>query len=804
MKVFKASILIFIILMVSGVSIAQQLKENEIVVIRGEKFVLHEVRTGETVYSITRNFKTDSLTLVENNPDIVDGLKIGDILKIPYNKNVNLKQKPVYLKGDPSHFDFHTIESRKETPYFIAKKYGITVEEIYAYNPEVKRFKKRQKIRIPRWADQQKNISEKIETQKPQQEITLKSDLLVHKVLPGETLYSISKKYNVSESEILFFNPDAKNLKAGSEIYLPKQNNETTAQVEVNLKEENLENYFEHLIESGQTMYGTTRKYGVSVGELKELNPVLETGFPAGVIIRIPVKEVSETQAKPVNDDAFQKHLVEKGETLYGLSAKYDLKIPEIKKYNPVLEKRNLVFGETILIPLKQKEKIAQFIEVNNVDSVRFLNEYYKVEVPLEIPEACKPGDFGIFANQTFTVALFLPFFAEANDTLNKQTEMLDLVDSLEINLVEEPDTLIVKEEPEDLFKGFYRNSENFLQFYEGVLLAIDSLQSVGMKINLNVFDTQESADSIRKFIYSEDFLETDLIIGPVYGNVQTEVAAIAAKNRIPLVSPLASQSDEIRSNPYFYQVNPVRGYLVDETAELVADEYFNSNFIVFSTGDYKGTSEERLLNLIKEKFYNSGFLSHLNGVSFSVYDFKTEGPFGFRSILSHEKENVVFIPSSNEGELSVAISNINNLASEYSITLVGSNRYQQFRSIDVEHFHNLKLKYIAPYWTEYKKPSTISYFKKFKNNFYTEPNSFGMQGYDVAFYFLSALKNYGRDFNECLPFMNVDLIQGNYSFEKVSQFGGFMNQGVSVISYEPNYEVVRKRVKGQAKFAQK
>lgn len=798
MKIFKAAIFIFFVLIFAELTNAQQLKENEVVVIQGEKYVLHQVRTGETIYSITRNFKIDSLILVQNNPKISEGLKIGDILKIPYRENVNLDQKPIFRKGDPTRFDFHTIESRKETPYFIAKKYGITVEEIYAYNPEVKRFRKGKILRIPRWDAQSEEIAQEMETQK----LKPSDDFLVHKVLRGETLYSISRQYNISESEILFFNPDAKNLKAGSQIYILQQKTEPV-EAQVNREEENLENYFEHIIESGETMFGITRKYDVSEEELKAINPVLETGFPAGVVIKILVKEISKTQAKPVNEDAFLKHLVQKGETLYGLSAKYKLKIPEIRKYNPVLEKRQLVYGEIILIPRQPNEETVRLIEENNVDPVHFSNEFYKVEVPGEIPEGCKSGSFGIFSNQTFTVALFLPFFVEANDTLNKQVEIFDSVDSLDIDLVEK-DTLIETEELEDLFKRFYRNSENFLQFYEGVVLAVDSMHRAGMNIDLNVFDTQESADSIRKFIYSEDFLETDLIIGPIYSNVQQEVAAIAAKNRIPFVSPLTSQSSDINSNPYFYQVNPAREYMAVKTAELVADEYFNSNFIVFSTGNYGGTPEERVVDLIREKLYNSGFLSHSNGVSFNVYDFKNEGPFGFRRILSHEKENVVFIPSLNEGELSVAISNINNLASEYSITLVGSNRYQQFRSIDVEHFHNLKLKYIAPYWTEYNKPSTIQYIEKFKENFYTEPNSFGMQGYDVAFYFLNALKNFGKEFNECLPYLQVDLIQGIYNFEKVSQFGGYMNQGVSVISYEPDYKVVRKRVKGLAKFAQK
>ncbi|MCF6333192.1 MAG: LysM peptidoglycan-binding domain-containing protein [Draconibacterium sp.] len=800
MKFFRSVIILLFSVFIFNCLNAQDLKENELIVIKGEKYVLHQVRTGETIYSISRDFKVGRSVLIQNNPKISDGLNIGEILKIPYRNDASLTQIPAFQKGDPTRFEFHKIKSRKETPYFIAKKYGITVEEIYAYNPEVRKFRRGKKIRIPVWERFEKPVVE--EPNQTVQPKNLGNEIQVHTVLSGETLYSISKKYDVAESEILFYNPEAKNLKAGSKINIPVKSLEVATVVEPEKKSANV-NYFEHIIESGETMWGTTRKYGVSEEVLKELNPALRTGFPAGVVIKIPVKnKIEVTQAKPVNDDAFLKHLVKPGETLYGLAAIYNLNIPEIKKYNPILENRNLVIGETILIPKEINKEILQYEVENEVDSIQQLEAFYKVELPVEIPEPCKQNEFSTFSNKTYDVALFLPLYLEANDTLNRETMNVVPVDSLsqiETELVQ--DTTIEKVGPKELFKEFYRNSESFVQFYEGVLLAVDSLQKSGMQINLNVFDTQRNMDSIRAFIFSDEFLETDLIIGPIYQNVQKEVAQIAAKNRIPIVSPLESESNIINSNPQYFQVTPSRNYIAEKTAEMIAEEYFNSNFIVVRTAAYVGTPEGKLVELIQEKLFNSGFLSKRNGVNFTVYDFKNEGPAGLRRIMSHRKENVVYIPSTDEGELSVAISNVNNLADDYSITLIGSNRFQNYKSIDVEQFHNLKLRYIAPYWIDYKNPVAIGFIEKFKSNFGTEPSSIGVQGYDVAFYFLKALKYFGNNFEDCLPYFHLNLVQGNYHFEKVSQFGGYMNQGVSVISYSRDYEVTRNRILGQPKL---
>ncbi len=807
MKFIRFLLLLFVFTAVFTHSNGQDLRENEIVVIKGEKFVLHQVRTGETIYSISRDFKIERSQLLLHNPKISEGLDIGEILKIPYNAGATVPQIPIYKKGDPTGFKTHSIKSRKETVYSIAKKYGVTVEEVYAYNPKIRKFRKGKKIRIPLW----ETIPEEPVTETNEQNIDrekTENGAVVHTVVSGETLYSIARKYGVSESEILFENPGAKNLKAGSKLNIPQKVTKS-AQKKTEILEEEVKlsgnNYFEHIIESGETLWGTARKYKVTEAELKELNPAIRKSFNAGVVIKIPLKtEVATTQAKPVNDEAFLKHHVQRGETLYGLAAKYELTIPELKKYNPVLERRNLVAGETILIPQKTVIESITFDGESEVDSIRQVEAFFEVEEPaVEIPEQCRAKNHSQFSNETYNIALFLPLYIEANDTLNRVPIEPELTDSLAQNNIEEvPDTTIIEQEkPQELFKQFYGNSERFVEFYEGVLLAVDSMQKAGMHINLNVFDTQRNADSIRQFVFTEEFLSTDLIIGPVYLSVQKEVAQVAAKNRIPIVSPLASQSEITKSNPSYFQVIPSRGYIAEKTAEMIAEEYFNSNFIVVRTAGYEGTPEGKLVEIIQEKLFNSGFLSNRNGVNFTVYDFKNEGPFGLRRIMSHSKENVVYIPSSSEGELSVAISNINNLADDFSITLIGSNRFTNYHSINVEHFHNLKLKYIAPYWVDYNNPATIRFIEKFKTNFATEPGSIGVQGFDVAFYFLNALNLYGKDFRECLPYLHLDLVQGNYHFDKVSQFGGYMNRGVSVISYSRDYKVTRTRIKGQPRL---
>ena len=325
-------------------------------------------------------------------------------------------------------------------------------------------------------------------------------------------------------------------------------------------------------------------------------------------------------------------------------------------------------------------------------------------------------------------------------------------------------------------------------------------MQKAGMRIKLSVFDTKDNPESIRSAINAEAFKATDLILGPVYENVQKEVARVASIYQIPMISPFTSKSNIINNYQQFYQINPDREYIIEATAALIAPNDTNTNFIVLQTSPYGGTPEGKLVELIQRKFAMS---DNTGKGKFTVYDFRTKRAEGFPEILLPDKENVVIIPSTDEGELSVAISNLNNFVSDTtSITLVGSTNYQQkYPSIEVAHFHNLKLKYINPYWVDYKDSSTIAYYQKFISNFGTEPNNYGVQGFDAAYYFLNAIYYFGKDFENCLPYLNVDLLQGSFYFKRVSNWGGSMNEGVSVISYKRNFEVKREGVIGKPKF---
>lgn len=754
----------------------------------GQTYLVHEIKSGETIFSLCNTYSVQKKDLLNANPDLIFGLKAGQKLKIPVDSpKQEDKQEAVTQELKPV---FHIYKvRRKDSMYSIAKKFEVSVEDIVKYNPIIKKegLQKGQRLQIPDAIDLRR--IKKLQAQQEKVDKAPESTLQTHKVVGDETLYSISKKYNCSIAALLAANPEAKKgLKIGMKLVIPK----SEAQPAAEKKEVAYNGFFTHLVESGETFWGLERKYHVTQEELVKLNPALNNGLLAGLRIKIPVSnDLPDIKVEPVDQAAFEKHEVKHGETLYSLSNQFQVNISQIKDANPVLNYRGLLAGETILIPKKteteepEEQQVAKSPET--AEPSKPISHRVKI-IARPQPVNCMPDPTAAY--QQYNVALLIPLYLAANDTVNRVHMTHDemLLDSTLMSQFDDPDDL-----PADTFKIrdekiIYPRSENFVHFYEGVLLAVDSLQKAGMNVNLHVYDTNQDKAVVDSLIQLDEFRQMDLIIGPVFPNLQASVANFAYQNQIPMVSPLSSAGNFEDTNPYYFKVNPTKDFLIRQTADYIGDEYFNKNLVVLQMGEYRYLPEAKLVDLCREKFFSSGFGDSGNDVRFNEYEFKSDGYWGLRRILNKKRENVFIIPSETEAQVSVAISNINSLSGDYPVTLVGMSNFQRYQSIQPDYFHHINLHLLSPFYVDYESPFTNNFIRKFRKNFSAEPNQFSFQGYDVAYYFMSALFQYGKNFTDCLAGHQVDLNQGEYYFDKVSRDGGYMNQGLFIIHYKRDY----------------
>ncbi|WP_165022966.1 LysM peptidoglycan-binding domain-containing protein [Dysgonomonas sp. ZJ279] len=165
-----------------------------------QDYQTHIVAKGETAYSIASAYNTTVQEIYRLNPKAEKGIKAGDKLLIPKAKEV------------VSGYKNHTIQSQ-ETLYGISRQYTITIEDLVAANPGLNEstFKAGKTILIPLYDKLVKS--------------GFANPNIEHKVEKGETLYSISKAYDVSIETLFNSNPSLsdKGLKEGSMLSIPRK-----------------------------------------------------------------------------------------------------------------------------------------------------------------------------------------------------------------------------------------------------------------------------------------------------------------------------------------------------------------------------------------------------------------------------------------------------------------------------------------------------------------------------------------------------------------------------------------------------
>jgi LysM repeat protein len=234
----------------------------------------------------------------------------------------------------------HKIE-KGETAYFIAQKYKVSLEEIYKLNPESKSgLKDNQIIRIP------------VHSASPKENETKQ---LTHIVAAKETLFGLSKQYNVSVEAIQNANAPilTDGLKIGQELIIPQDaasKSKTTIASGNNVTSSKVT----HQVLAKESLFSIARQYNVSVQDLETLNKeILLNGLQIGQTIAIPNKRKTlDGRVRVINGETIF-HVVAPKETKYSIAKKYGITIDQLEAQNPEIV-NGLVEGNKLAINTKE------------------------------------------------------------------------------------------------------------------------------------------------------------------------------------------------------------------------------------------------------------------------------------------------------------------------------------------------------------------------------------------------------------------------------------------------------------------
>ena len=558
----------------------------------------------------------------------------------------------------------------------------------------------------------------------------------LHTIEKGQSLYSIASMYGISQADIVRLNPGTdERIYPGQTLRIPQSTDNTLAPTF-------------HTIVEGETLYSLTRRYHTTAKAICDANPGLSAqNFRAGQVICIPVADKNlatedkksapqQNVQNPAESPCRDMHKVKRRETVFSISRKYGITEEQLIAANPeIKDKEKLDRGSWLCIPYPQKQ-----------------TEQTPTQEPARIPtdaELFQANTEKARRFKSIKAAIVLPFY--------------DVVQS---------------------------EAARMIEYYEGFLMAVDSLKRTGTSIDLYTYNSGNESASLSTLLSKPEMKQMDIIFGPLYQSHIQPLADFAQKNDIRLVIPFTSKDNTVFRNPNVYQINTPQSYLYSEVYDHFLRQFAGANVIFIEAS--QGTRDKaEFIKGLKEELRRKGIPT----LSLKE-DATTES---LKSVLAAGRENV-FIPTSGTNvtliNLLPKLTMLVREVPEQSIHLFGYPEWQTYTKDHLDAFFELDTYFYSSFYTNNLLPAAVHFTKSYQKWYGKDMDErypkFGMLGFDTGYFFLKGLSNYGSEFEKDIQQLDLIPIQTGFKFQRVNNWGGFINRKVFFVHFTKNFELLK------------
>ena len=574
-------------------------------------------------------------------------------------------------------------------------------------------------------------------------------EYFMHTVTQGQGLYSISRMYGVTEDEIIRLNPGSeKVIRAGEELKIPMK--KTTASGKF------------HTIQKGETLFRLSVENRISVKELCDANPGLSAeNFKVGQVITIPAPSDEDplastlenagenapqelkTAAQTIQSDTATfktTHVAKKRETIFRISRNYGISQAELIAANPQLKYNKLKQGDILKIPFTEEE-IAQ--RKQRISDAQNRMQSIPDSTLFSMNESQEETSDGII-----TAALILPFsLDDSTTTLQKQ----------------------------------------MVEFYQGMLLALEKLKNENISVNLKIFDSQGEDKSIAPLLESGQMDDVDIIFGPRWTNQITEAARWSTAHQVPLVLPMNANADDVFNNPYVFQLNTPQSYFNQEIYNHFLEQFPDPNVIILDADEYR---KNEFIDGLKTVLTD-------HDIPYSTLMVDTTYQVLMDTLVPY-KQNIMIINSPSSGPLNTMLPVLQLItrlkAPEIETHLFGYPEYQIYAQDHLDELYEVDTWFYSWFYTNNMLKESVDFNALFRRSFSRQMMvsypSFASYGYDTGYYFLKGIAIFGKDFENHLNDLQTNPVQMGFKFERVNNWGGFINRKVFFIHFSNQYKV--------------
>jgi len=587
----------------------------------------------------------------------------------------------------------------------------------------------------------------------------------------NQTIDSFCFDRAISSFDFSALNPNIlnKTLKVGDEVIIPKK---------IDLIFDDSD-YILHKVKRKQTLIKISNLYDVDINLIKNFNNLGSDKLDKGTSIKIPLVPLSENSIKEI-PNRVKYYLVKPKEGKWRIAYKYGITVDQLELINPQIG-TFLKVSEKILVPNINLDKLNVIDENYAYYKVLPKEGFYRLKIKLGIDEkiikSLNPGLITSQLNQG--MILKLPKIIDEQENLVKD-QILNLTDfsKKKIALLLPFGLNNINFDSLQIAKSQLNNDKLLnlsLDFYLGTSVAIDSITSYGIPVEMNVFDTNNSSDAdIYEIINNNDIKDYDLVIGPLTPKAFNYTSKLLKNEPVLLVSPLSKVN---YSNNVINTITE-DDILYERIVSFVESDTTLSKKYIISDSENLITS-----NKLKERFKNATqFYSTINE---SGVDTKSLVLDDLDSTFV-DKKNIIFLETKDQGFVSNVTSILNSFVNDsIQISLYTTSSNKAFSGNNISNYNLSNLKFHYP---SINKPLDFKLYSNFIKNFSSIynfiPNKYVIRGYDLILDLLLRLSSDEINFNSS-DFTETEHIENKFNYLKNKDSLGYRNISTFIIKYE-------------------
>ena len=587
-------------------------------------------------------------------------------------------------------------------------------------------------------------------------------NIKTYKARRNDTMEKIAEKYNLSVETLRHYNSVYKDtpLKKGDIIIIPDSDvipSEKPADTPYNtqtvVKELDFTDaqFIEHTVLPKETKYGISRRYSITQDDLTRLNPMLQTlGLQVGMVLKIPVLTSEQKEQSTQNIAAIEKmqgeqttytfHVVRPKETKYGISRHYGITEEQLCAMNPHLKSEMPRIGETLRIPHPMPQTVEE--EVVTADTV--------VVVDSVVVDTVIKGKYAHIP--VINIDVILPFNAD-------KVAYMDAV-------------------PE---KDRFRDSRTALTFYNGVLMALDSLGKDGLRVQARVHDGRRDISTVSGIVSYNDFSQTDVVIGPLFAEVaEFAVKGLEKSSQAIVVSPF-SQRHDIASLPRLVQATASYATGRDAMGDYIVENVPSKTKVILLTSESSKEDVEYLKARLISRVGMGNVLEMpltTDSCAYRMYEKYMEGyttivaPTICADVMNPLTESMD-IPEDDLPRIKIYAIEADARGRRAMLALSGAKATA------------MTFVYTTRYYEDKEHAGYDNFMKTYRERFHEAASQYAVQGFDVTYdVLLRHIKAVETGVSERVGVYSTTGIASRYYY-RLHSGGGYENTALYIVSYK-------------------